>query len=984
MKRLMLVLISFVVLSMPGAFAQYVVRGIVSDSYGPMIGVAVLEEGTQNGTETDIDGKFELTVASEKSVLVFMFIGYKDLRLPASQASIVVMEEDAEMLEESVVIGYGTVKKEDMTGSVSTVRADQINKGVITSPSQMLAGKSAGVVVTAGSGQPGSGSTIRIRGGSSLSAVNDPLIVVDGLPISNTGISGVADPLASINPNDIESYTVLKDASATAIYGSRASNGVIIITTKKGKKSDSWVPRVNVDFTSSVSQNTRYLDVMTGDEMRLAMEAYAGKDSDGYKALGTENTDWQKAIYRIGQTYEVNAGFAGNVGLGNAGYLPYRVSGGYYDQQGTLKTSSLKRGTVALNLNPALLDEHLTISLNGKNMWMDNRFANQGAISAAAQYDPTQPIYDDSANGLDGYRIWGTNGIPNTQSTINPVAALEQYMDVADARRFIGNAQFDYKFHGLEDLRFNLNLGLDFSKSNGTVDTPVGSEQSWHNQVEGGSGRHTVYDQLKRDQTLEAYLAYDKSLDKHHFGVMGGYSWQHFYTESNTVTAKQSDHNAILAELHNRSEYFLVSFFGRANYSYDNRYMLTATVRYDGTSRFINNKWGFFPSLAFAWNLKNESFLKNADDLSALKLRLSWGQTGQQDLNAGDYPAIASYYTNLLGSYYYFGNELIVPITPLGYNADLKWETTTTYNAGIDLGFFDNRITASVDAYYRLTTDLLNYTPVPAGSNLKNYLNANIGSLLNYGVEMDLNFIAFQSADWFWRIGVNGAWNRNEITKLTTNDSDDYKGVATGGISGGVGNTIQRFMVGFPVNTFYVYQQVYDENGKPIMGAYVDRNGDGVINADDMYCYKKAAPDFTFGFNTLLQYRNWTLAVSTHANIGNYVYDNNSSNMSLLTDLWTNNFVANRIPGAMETNFTTAQYFSDYWVKNASFLKIDNITLGYDFKLPRNMSLNVFGTVQNVLTITPYDGIDPEIFNGIDNNLWPRPRTYVLGLKFNF
>lgn len=984
MKRLMLIIVSFTVLALSDAFAQYVAKGTVSDEQGPMIGVSVLELGTTNGVETDIDGHYELTVSSENSVLVFMFIGYKDVQLPASQAQNVIMTVDAEMLEDVVVIGYGTVKKEDMTGSVSTVRADQINKGVVTSPADLMQGKSAGVVVTQGSGQPGSGSTIRIRGGSSLNASNDPLIVIDGLPISNSSISGVADPLASINPNDIESFTVLKDASATAIYGSRASNGVIIITTKKGQKGTSKIPHISFDFTTSISQNSKYLDVMTGDEMRAAIEAYAGKDSDAYLALGDENTDWQKAIYQLGQSYDANLSISGNAGFGKAGYMPYRVSGGYFNEKGTLKTSSMERGTLALNLTPTFFDDHLKIALNGKGMYMNNRFANQGAISQAVEYDPTQPIYDDSENGLDGYRIWGTNGVPNTQSTCNPIATLEQYKDIATAGRFIGNAQIDYKFHGLEALRFNLNLGLDYSSSEGTVDTPEGSEQSWHTQTEAGSGRHTEYSQMKKDETLEAYLAYDDTFGKHTVGAMAGYSWQHFYYESDDLTVKQNNWDEVIKGSETKSEYFLVSFFGRANYSYDNRYLLTATVRYDGTSRFANNKWGLFPSVAFAWNIKNESFLKNNKDLSTLKLRLSWGQTGQQDLQAGDYPSLPKYYTNLIGSYYYFGNTVIIPITPQGYNADLKWETTTTYNAGVDLGFLNDRITASVNGYYRLTTDLLNYTPVPAGSNLKNYLNANIGSLVNYGVELDMNFIALQTSDWFWQIGVNGAWNRNEITQLTANDSDDYRGVATGGISGGVGNTIQRFMVGYPVNSFYVYQQVYDQDGKPIVGAYVDRNGDGMINADDMYCYKKAAPDFTFGLNTTLSYKNWTLAISAHANIGNYVYDNNSSRLSLLTDLWTNNFVSNRIDSAMEDGFTTAQYFSDYYVKDASFFKLDNITLGYNFNLPHNMSLNLFGTVQNVCVITGYDGIDPEIFNGIDNNLWPRPRTYVLGVKFNF
>ena len=994
MNRIMTLCASFVLSCIMGVsvFAQggYEVKGVVVDAIGPVIGATVIEQGTTNGTSTGLDGDYVLTVSSANAVVEVSCIGYATQTFVASQMpATVTLSEDTTFLDEVVVIGYGTVKKEDMTGSVSTVRADQINDGMISSPSQLLAGKAGGVVVTAGSGQPGSAATIRIRGGSSLSAVNDPMIIIDGLPISNTGISGVGDALSSINPNDIESFTVLKDASATAIYGSRASNGVIIITTKKGKKADGNIPHINADFTTSLSHNTKYLDVMTGDELRAAMESYQGKDSDAYRALGDANTDWQKHIYQLAQTYEGNVGISGNIGLGRAGYLPYRVSGGYLNQKGTLKTSSLERGTLSLNLSPSFLDDHLKVSLNGKGMIMNNRFANGGAISQAAQYDPTQPIYDDSINGYNGYKVWGTYDDEkevlqfNTQSTCNPLLSLFEKQDLSTAMRFIGNAQFEYKVHGLEDLRFNVNLGLDYTTSKGTVDVPEGAEQSWHIQSQSGSGEHTDYTQLKRDQTLEAYAAYDKTLGKHTFGVMAGYSWQNFFTESTSKTYKASD-LSLLADKPYIYEYFLVSFFGRANYSFDNRYLITATVRYDGTSRFANNKWGLFPSVALGWNLKNESFLKDVSSVSAMKLRLSWGQTGQQDLNTSGYPTIATYMNNLIGSYYPFGDQGIIPITPMPYNADLKWETTTTYNVGADLGFLDNRITANVDAYYRKTTDLLNYTPVPAGSNLKNYLDANIGTLVNYGVELDLNFIPVQTEDLFWQIGINGAWNKNVVTKLTAYDSEDYKGVMTGGISGAVGNTIQRFNTGDPVHTFYVYQQVYDENGDPIMGAYVDRNEDGKVDENDKYSYMKPAPDVTIGLNTTLNWRNWTFALSAHANIGNYVYNNNLSQYSLITDLWTNSFVSNRMAKAADLNFTKAQYFSDYFIQNASFLKLDNITLGYTFRLPKDMSLNLFGTVQNVCTITGYDGIDPEVFNGIDSNIWPRPRTYVIGLKYNF
>ena len=1012
-------------------FAQsgrYEVKGVVVDATGtPVIGASVVEQGTTNGITTDVNGQYVLNVNSSESVVVVSYIGYVTQTLAASSELLqrVVLEEDSAMIDDVVVIGYGVVKKNDLTGSISTVKADQTNKGLATSPTDLLRGKSAGVVITSGDGAPGSASTIRIRGGSSLNASNDPLVVVDGLPVSNSGISGVGNALASINPSDIESFTVLKDASATAIYGSRASNGVIIITTKKGSKYDTGAPHVAVDFTASLSQNARYVDVMTGDQMRQTLEWYYGtQDTDAYRSAtkytdangNYVNTDWQREIYQLAQSYEGNVSLTGNVKMGQKSNLPYRVSYGYLNQDGTLKTSNMSRHTLSVNLSPTVWDNHLTINVNGKGMIMDNRFANTGAVSQAVQFDPTKPVYlANEDGGINGYYSWrGVDGKHNTMANQNPVAMLNDKVDLSTAKRFVGNAQVDYKIHGLEDLRLNLNLGLDISKSNGTVDVAPGAEQSIHATDQAGSGYHSNYSQLKRDQTLEFYGAYAKTLGDHSFDVMLGYSWQHYYTQSFNESWRVADvskwdvysnepyvpmdsaaANYYISEPKtSKSEYFLVSFFGRANYSYDNRYSITATLRADGTSRFANNKWGIFPSVALAWNAKNESFLEDVDAVSALKVRLSYGQTGQQDVG-GLYDALPTYYYNQLGSYYPFGGYtdetgLVHPIKPVGYNADLKWETTTTYNAGFDLGFLDGRITASADFYYRATKDLLNFTPVPAGANLTNYLNANIGDLKNIGVEVELNAVAIQTQNWYWNIGANVAWNKNEITRLTSDDeAEGYYGVDTGGYSGGVGGTCQVHQTGQPTNSFYVYQQIYDANGRPIEGLYVDRNEDGVVNEKDKYVYKKAAPDVTIGFNTQLSWKALTLAVSAHANIGNYVYDNVSSNGELLTDLWTNNFTNNRVVTAPQTNFrSSGQYLSDYYVRNASFLKLDNITLSYRFNLgkacDRNLTLDVFGTVSNVATLTGYKGVDPEVYSGIDNNMYPRPRTYILGVKFNF
>lgn len=1004
MKRILTILagiaLTFALPAQVLAQGGYQVKGIVSDEFGPVVGATVLEQGTANGTATGLDGSYTLKVASANSVVEFSFMGYTSVQFKASAVpQNVVLEEDAEMLGEVVVIGYGSVKKNDLTGSVATVKADQLNKGVVTAPTDLLQGKSAGVVLTTGDGAPGSSATIRVRGGSSLSATNDPLIVIDGLPVTNDGISGTSSPLSSINPNDIESFTVLKDASATAIYGSRASNGVIIITTKKGSKYDqAGKMHFDADFTASVSQNVKYVDVLDGDGIRSLVKGIYGENSPAYAALGTANTDWQKEIYQLAETYEGNVALSGKVGDAH-NYMPYRVSMGYLDNEGTLKTSHMRRETVSANFAPSLMDEHLKININAKTMHMDTQFANTGAITQAVQYDPTKPVYDD--HGLNGYTWWNYGGSTfdisncNTMANQNPVAMLNDKDDHSEAKRILGNAQFDYKIHGFEDLRLNLNLGIDYTQSEGTVDVAPGTEQTLHSTQQSGSGYHTDYSQKKVDKTLEFYGDYSKELGKSFVDAMAGYSWQHFYYESDNAqhradNTSTTDQSYWLSPYNlSKGELYLVSFFGRLNYSFDSRYMITATLRADGTSRFSNNKWGIFPSVAFGWNIKNESFLKNVETVSALKLRLSYGQTGQQGLG-GYYPTIAKYVRNTNDSQYIMGNSVIQPITAQGYNADLKWETTTTYNAGIDYGFANDRVYGTLDVYKRYTKDLLNNTPVAAGANLFNYLDANIGSLENTGVEFEINTLAVATKDWNWTIGFNAAWNKTLITKLTTDDERaDYYGVDTGGISGGTGNTVQVHQTGSAPWSFYVYQQVYDTDGNPIEGAYVDRNGDGKLDKNDKYCFHSSSPDWTFGFNTQLSWKAWTLAMSAHSSVGNYIYNNVMSNGDLLTDLWTNSFVNNRYSTAEKHNEQTyAQYWSDMYVTNASFLKIDNVTLSYLFKVhgAKNglMNLNVFATVQNLATITGYKGIDPEVFGGIDNNMYPRPRTYMLGFKLNF
>ena len=998
MNRIMTLCASFVLSCIMGAsvFAQggYEVKGVVVDAIGPVIGATVIEQGTTNGTSTGLDGDYVLTVSSADAVVEISCIGYATQTFTASQLpATVTLSEDALFLDDVVVIGYGTVKKEDMTGSVATVKADEINKGMITTPADLLKGKSAGVVVTPGGGAPGAGATIRIRGGSSLNATNDPLIIIDGLPVSNDGISGMADPLSSINPSDIESFSVLKDASATAIYGSRASNGVIVITTKKGAKTRTGIPNINFDFSTSLSHVSDYVDVLTASQLRnlITERVNAGKTSeDALLALGTANTDWQKEIYQIAQTYDANLSVSGRSEIGKICTLPYRVSGGFMSQDGVLMTDHMNRGTLSVNLTPSFLDNHLTVSLNGKGVFTQNNFANQGAIGQAVRMNPTHPVYDETEAGINGYFVHRKpNGTVNTMAVQNPVAMITEKTDKSHAARFIGNAQFDYKVHGFEDLRFNVNLGIDYADSQGFTESPTGSEQSWHDTAQSGSGYHSIYSYQRVDKTLEAYAAYNKDFEGgHHFDAMAGYSWQQFYNSSSSK-AWRLDNGATLSESDPAGELFLVSFFGRVNYTYDNRYMVTATLRRDGTSRFSNNKWGLFPSVALGWNIGKEDFLKDNDVITTLKMRASWGQTGQQGVG-GYYDSQATYYTNLLGSYYYFGGQLVNPLTALGYNADLKWETTTTWNVGFDFGFLNDRITAGFDAYWRETTDMINFIPVPALGNLTNYLNTNIGSLVNKGFEFDVNAMAVDRKDLTWSIGANFSYNNTKITKLTASPNDKT-GVATGGISGGVGNNIQMHQVGFPPNAFYVFEQVYDRNGRPIEGEYVDRDGNGVVNDDDKYYYHKPAADVTIGLNTTLTYKNWTLAASGHGSIGNWVYNNVASDGEMQADLWTNDFTSNRLQSSLQSNFQQACYLSDYYVRDASFFKFDNITLGYTFpqvfksaKLDRALGLNIYATVQNVATFTNYDGLDPEVFGGIDNNLYPRPRTYILGVKFNF
>ena len=983
--RILFAVLAFITVSAE-AFAQNItVQGKVTDaSSGEALpGVNIVIKGTTRGTSTDVDGNYSITVPSG-GTLVFSYVGYLTQELAATSPTLnVAMEPEVARLNEVVVIGYGTVKKADATGSVAVVNSEQFNRGAITNPQGLLIGKAPGVVITTSGGAPGAGATIRIRGGSSLSASNDPLIVVDGIPLGSDSPSGATNPLSTINPNDIESITILKDASATAIYGSRASNGVIMITTKKSTK------KFSVTYSGNVAMNTvpGTVPVLSADEFRSLVEELYGTSHKAYQRLGTANTDWQKQIYETALTNDHNLSISGT-----AAKIPYRASVGYTNENGILKTSNFERTTLALGLDPSFLDNHLNIKLNIKGMYNKNRFANQGAIGAAVTFDPTHPIYDEASP--NGYFFWAQpNGDPINIATANPVALLNLTRDMATVKRSIGNLQADYKFHFLPDLKLTFNAGYDYSQSDGTVDVPATA--SWVFDKINGGGIKRTYDQTRKMELMNLYLNYAKEIEpiSSRIDFTAGYEWQHFYRKGKTYETNIPIDDAHLIVRTNEpyaTENYLVSFFGRLNYVLKDKYLLTFTLRDDGSSRFApENRWGLFPSLALAWKINEEGFMKNISAVSDLKLRLGYGVTGQQEIG-GDYPYLPRYtYSSQDNTaQYQFGSTYYNTLRPEGYDVNIKWEETTTYNAGLDFGFAKNRIYGSVDVYQRKTKDLLNYIPVPAGSNLTNYITTNVGDLENKGFEVSLGAKIISTKDLVWQVDYNLSYNKNKITKLTATDDPTYLGVFTGGIAGGVGNTIQIHSVGYPANSFFVYKQVYDQNGKPIEGLYVDMNNDGVINTSDLYRYKKPAPDYAMGISSNLRYKNFDFSFSGRINIGNYVYNNVFSNRGTYLDVYNPglNYLSNVLTASKDIQFRNAQYFSDYFVENASFFRMDNISLGYQLPglLQNKLNMHISAVVQNAFIITKYSGLDPEVDGGIDNNFYPRPRTFMLGLNVQF
>ena len=997
------------------AQSKYEVKGVVVDTTGtPVIGASVVEQGTTNGVTTDLNGQYVLRVQSAESVVAITYIGYKTQTLVASSELLknVVLEEDSEMIDDVVIIGYGTVKKDDLTGSVVAVKADELNRGAVVSTQDMMQGKVPGLQVIPGDGGPNSSPKMRIRGISSLNANQNPLVVIDGVPIASDMGGGMTNPLSLVNPNDIESFSVLKDASAAAIYGSRASNGVIIITTKKGKGN-----KVNASYNGSlsVSQNSATLPVMSADEFRNYVTTAYPEDTAMGKSiagmLGDASTDWQSLIFRTALTHDHNASVYGNYKSDKV-ELPYRASLGYTGQQGTLHTAKYDRVTLDFNVAPKFLDDHLTVSVSGKGVYSNERNASSGAVGEAAFFNPTMPAYEYDKNGeidylkTNGYFQYGSwtgSGmfIPNSLASNNPLSTLYDQENTKNAYRFLGNAQIDYKVHGFEALRFNLNLGTDYVKSNSMNMTMPGSRSAWSNADNVGWGGYSKGFGKNYNNLLEFYGNFNETYGKHFIDATVGYSWQHVYGGGNSYGYFNKRDGDVENPKHDTTyraeESFIVSFFGRVNYSYDSRYLLTVSLRADGSSKFAKaNRWGIFPSMAFAWNAKNESFLEGVDAVSTLKVRLSYGETGQQEI--GNYMYLAGYFQSTDqydmafmgkdGYYHYY--------TPRAYDPNIKWETTVTYNAGIDFGFWDGLVNGSIDIYRRDTRDLLNNVTTPLGANFGDTIMTNIGTMRNQGVEFSLDFNPVRTADWSLRFGINGTFQDTKFVQLDNNTSSSDYAVYMGGPSRGTGGAgMVMHKEGCKPYTFYTFRQVYDADGKPIQNAMWDKSGDGIIGQDDRYnTGKSPLPDFFFGLNLKLNYKNWDFGFNGHGSIGNYAFNDIWSTHSTSYININSGTIGNYIKfddqhttGWVESN-SQEQWASDLFLENASFFRLDDINLGYTFNNVNNsgLDLRIAAGVQNVFVITKYSGLDPEVSSdlGIDGTIWPRPRIYSVRLNLNF
>lgn len=980
-KRSLLLVALFVIGCLQLMAQTRTIKGEVTDAQNgeALIGATVMVEGEKGGTVTDFDGNFSLQVSSSAKKIKVSYIGYIDKVLSISDNMKVKLESDSKALADVVVIGYGTARKSDLTGSVATVKSKDFNKGLVSSPEQLINGKVSGVQIMSNSGSASAGSTIRVRGGASLNASNDPLIVLDGVPLEQGGISGNSSNfLSMINPSDIESMTVLKDASSTAIYGSRASNGVIIITTKKGQQG---AVKVNFNTTNSLQTRAQMVDMLSRDEFVNVINQFG---TDNQKSLlGTANTDWNDEVYRTAFGTDNNLSVSGSIDK----WLPFRVSVGYYNQSGLVRKDNVERWTGNVVLTPSFFQDHLKLTINAKGTLNNNSFNNGGAVWAAATFNPTIPVYSGN-DKYGGYNeALDADGYPVNAGVRNPRGLVDLYDSKSKVSRFIGSMDIDYKVHFLPDLKLHATVGADYAKGDGTVYVPAYAAQSYNKDESLGGSDYKYGPQKNENRLLTLYANYAKYFEdiKSNVDLTAGYDYQYwksttplYYTKSaagtNLSTVKASDYRHVM-----------LSYYGRINYSFDGKYLLTATVRRDASSRFSKDtRWGTFPSVALGWTLTEEPWLKNQKVLSNLKLRASYGVTGQQE-GIGNYNYLPVYTYSVTGAEAFINGQYINTYRPEAYVSDLKWETTTSWNFGLDFGFLDGRIGGAIDFYTRKTKDLLASVPTAAGTNFSKTILTNVGNVDSKGIEVSLNATPIQTKDWEWNLSYNFTWQNMKVKNLSL-----IKGGSQTNVKVGPSIDAYQFQVlseGYEPYMFYVYHQLYDsKTGKPIEGAYADLNNDGEINESDLYRYHSPAPKYIMGLSTSLRYKQLTLGMSFRANIDNYVYNGMGMSTGAFETVSYNNSQLNNLNTSfLKTGFKTRQYLSDYYVENASFLKLDNLSLSYNVgKINKWASLTVSAMVQNVFTITGYSGTDPEVPNGMDNSFYPRPRTYSVSLGLQF
>lgn len=980
-KRSLLLVALFVIGCLQLLAQTRTIKGEVTDAQNgeALIGATVMVEGEKGGTVTDFDGNFSLQVSSSARKIKVSYIGYIDKVLSISDNMKVKLESDSKALADVVVIGYGTARKSDLTGSVATVKSKDFNKGLVSSPEQLINGKVSGVQIMSNSGSASAGSTIRVRGGASLNASNDPLIVLDGVPLEQGGISGNSSNfLSMINPSDIESMTVLKDASSTAIYGSRASNGVIIITTKKGQQG---AVKVNFNTTNSLQTRAQMVDMLSRDEFVNVINQFG--DANQKSLLGTANTDWNDEVYRTAFGTDNNLSVSGSIDK----WLPFRVSVGYYNQSGLVRKDNVERWTGNVVLTPSFFQDHLKLTINAKGTLNNNSFNNGGAVWAAATFNPTIPVYSGN-DKYGGYNeALDADGVPVNAGVRNPRGLVDLYDSKSKVSRFIGSMDVDYKVHFLPDLKLHATVGADYAKGDGTIYVPAYAAQSYNKDESLGGSDYKYGPQKNENRLLTLYANYAKYFEdiKSNVDLTAGYDYQYwksttplYYTKSaagtNLSTVKASDYRHVM-----------LSYYGRINYSFDGKYLLTATVRRDASSRFSKDtRWGTFPSVALGWTLTEEPWLKNQKVLSNLKLRASYGVTGQQE-GIGNYNYLPVYTYSVTGAEAFINGQYINTYRPEAYVSDLKWETTTSWNFGLDFGFLDGRIGGAIDFYTRKTKDLLASVPTAAGTNFSKTILTNVGNVDSKGIEVSLNATPIQTKDWEWNLSYNFTWQDMKVKNLSLT-----KGGSQTNVKVGPSIDAYQFQVlseGYEPYMFYVYHQLYDsKTGKPIEGAYADLNNDGEINESDLYRYHSPAPKYIMGLSTSLRYKQLTLGMSFRANIDNYVYNGMGMSTGAFETVSYNNSQLNNLNTSfLKTGFKTRQYLSDYYVENASFLKLDNLSLSYNVgKINKWASLTVSAMVQNVFTITGYSGTDPEVPNGMDNSFYPRPRTYSVSLGLQF